>query len=94
VIHIKAKPIDFGEEQFKQAVNKVVREELLKGWKLGMQSMATTIKEKLNGVDESNYKEKIDDVIQYCNWALTDEVTKGMTKESITNNTKSEGDNT
>ena len=66
------------KEQFNQSVNKVVREELLKGYKVGMQSMATTMKEKLNGVDESNYKEKIDDVIQYCNWALTDEVTKGM----------------
>lgn len=66
------------KEQFNQSVNKVVREELLKGYKVGMQSMAATVKEKLDGVDESNYKEKIDDVIQYCNWALTDEVTKGM----------------
>jgi len=82
------------KEQFNQSVNKVVREELLKGWKLGMQSMAATVKEKLDGVDESNYKEKIDDVIQYCNWALTDEVTNGMSKESKANNTKSEGDNT
>jgi len=82
------------KEQFNQSVNKVVREELLKGYKVGMQSMAATVKEKLDGVDESNYKEKIDDVIQYCNWALTDEVTKGMSKESKTNNTKSEGDNT
>jgi len=66
------------KEQFNQSVNKVVREELLKGYKVGMQSMAATVKEKLDGVDESNYKEKIDDVIQYCNWALTDEVTNGM----------------
>jgi len=66
------------KEQFNQSVNKVVREELLKGYKVGMQSMAATVKEKLDGVDESNYKEKIDDVIQYCNWALTDDVTKGM----------------
>ena len=78
---MKAKPVDYGEEQFKQAVNKVVRDELLKGWKLGMQSMATTIKEKLDGVDDTNYKTKIDDVIQYCNWALTDEVTKNMMKK-------------
>ena len=82
------------KEQFNQSVNKVVREELLKGYKVGMQSMAATVKEKLDGVDESNYKEKIDDVIQYCNWALTDEVTNGMSKESKANNTKSEGDNT
>lgn len=43
--------------------------------------MATTMKEKLNGVDNTNYKTKIDDVIQYCNWALTDEVTKNMMKK-------------
>jgi hypothetical protein len=91
---VKAKPVNYGEEKFKQAVNKVIRDELLKGWKLGMRSMATTVKEKLNGVDESNYKEKIDDVIQYCNWALTDEVTNGMLRENKANNTKSEGDNT
>ncbi|CAB1251553.1 protein of unknown function [Ruminococcaceae bacterium BL-6] len=59
-----------GEEKFKEEASKILKQQLRKGWKLGVQASSKIILKKLEGVNEENYKDKISDVKQFCEWSL------------------------
>ena len=70
------------QEKFKQEVSKVLKQELMKGWKAGIQSASKIILKKIEGINEENYKDKIADVKQFCEWSSKDDKNESGYKEA------------
>ena len=70
------------QEKFEQEVSKVLKSELMKGWKFGVQSASKIILKRIEGINEENYKGKIADVKQFCEWLLKDDKNESGHKEA------------
>jgi len=70
------------QEKFKQEVSRVLKQELMKGWKSGVQSASKIILKKIEGINEENYKDKIADVKQFCEWSSKDDKNESSHKEA------------
>jgi hypothetical protein len=73
---MKAMPIQLNIEILKRKIKDLMRNELLKGYKIGMMSMSDIVSEKLKNVNSKNYKSKINDVLKSCNWTKSDDFKK------------------